>query len=242
MQIKPIKTKILKPPQNDLFKVIKKSIKRLSEKSVVVIASKVVSIHQGRCVLKSVVDKDELIKKEADRFLPRNKTPRGAAVLTIKNNILIPNAGIDESNSGDYYILWPNQPQKAAQEIWQFLRQAYKVKRLGVIISDSHTVPLRRGVMGVAVGYYGFEPVKDYRGTKDLFKRKFKISTVDVADSLAAAAMVVMGEGREQTPLAIITDVPFVRFNTRSHKSNPVLKINPNEDLYRPLLKSVKWK
>lgn len=207
------------------------------------VASKVVSLHQGRCILKSkVTNKDRLIEKEADLFLPRRLSPGGYAVLTIKNNILIPTAGIDESNAGEYYILWPEKPQAAAKEIWQFLRRTYRIKNVGVIISDSHTVPLRRGVMGVAVGYWGFQPVNDYRGTKDLFNRKFKVSTVDVADSLAAAGMVAMGEGRERTPLVIISEIPFVRFASRPRKFKPKLEISLDYDLYGPILKSVKWR
>ncbi len=246
MNIKPIKTRLLRPPQDDLLGVIKARIKRLPERSVVAIASKVVSIYQGRCELKSKwPDKDVLIKKEADRYLPRKATPKGYAVLAIKNNILIPSAGIDESNSGEYYILWPKQPQQTAKKIWQFLRATYKVKNLGVIITDSHTVPLRRGVMGVAVGYYGFRPINDYRGTKDLFNRKFKISTVDMADSLATAAMAVMGEGSERTPLTLITDIPFVTFLSRDYKprkKHSSLHIKRQEDLYGSLLKAMPWK
>ena len=63
MRIKAIKTRLLKPPKDDLYGVISSRIKKLPERSVLVMASKVVSIHQGRCVLKSkVTDKDELIK------------------------------------------------------------------------------------------------------------------------------------------------------------------------------------
>lgn len=246
MYIKAIKTRLLKPPKDDLLGVILNSLKKLPERSVLVIASKVVSIHQGRCILKSKVkDKDDLIKKEADRYLPRSAVPNGAVMLTIKNNILIPTAGVDASNAGDYYILWPRNPQKTAREIYSFLRKKYKVENIGVIIVDSHTVPMRRGVLGIALGYYGFRPINDYRGTKDLFGRKLVMSTVDVVDALATAGVLVMGEGKERTPIALITDIPFVQFTPRSYKpkkKHSSLYIHWNEDLYGPLLKAIKWK
>lgn len=246
MKIKAIKTRLLKLPQDDLLAVISGSVKTLAENSILVIASKVVSLHQGRCLLKSKVPhKDELIKKEADRYLPRELTPNRAAVLTIKNNILIPTAGIDESNADGYYILWPKDPGGFAKKVHGILRKKFKVNNLGVIIIDSHTVPLRRGVMGIALGYYGFVPIRDYRGTRDLFGRKFKMSTVDVVDSLATSAMLVMGEGNERTPLALIENVPFVQFTDKPYqpdKKRSSLEIHWKEDLYGPLLRAVKWR
>lgn len=246
MRVQAIKTRKLCPPQDDLFNAITKAIKKLPECSVVAISSKVVSIHQGRCIpLSDIKDKDKLIKKEADRYLPRNKVLRGYAVLTLKHGILIPSAGIDESNVGDYYVLWPNQPDKMAWQILKFLKKKYKKKKIGVIITDSHTVPMRRGVLGIALAYAGFQPLNDYRGTKDLFGRKFEVSTANVVDGLAVSAVLAMGEGTERTPLALITDIPFVKFLSRPYKpdkKHSSLKINWNEDLYGPLLRAVKWR
>ena len=237
MNIKAIKTRLFYPPKDNLFSAITQSVKKIPEGSVLAIASKVVSIHQGRCILKTkVADKDDLIENEADKFLPREFVPRQAAVLTIKNNIFIPTSGIDESNANSHYILWPRQPQKAARDIWRFLRRKYKVKKIGVIIIDSHTAPLRRGVLGICLGFYGLEPIKDYRGTPDLFGRKLKISTSNIVDSLATAALVNIGEGNEQTPLALITDLPFVQFTGKPYrpKRNSSLAIPWDEDLYGP--------
>jgi F420-0:gamma-glutamyl ligase len=78
--------------------------------------------------------------------------------------------------------------------------------------------------------------VRDYRGKADLFGRTLKLSRTDVADSLATSAVFLMGEGRECQPLAIITDSK-VTFTNRINKNE--LKINPKDDLYRPLFEKV---
>ncbi len=246
MKIVSIKTKLFNPPQDDLYGEILNNIKKIPEKSILVIASKVLSIHQGRCIPKSKVkDKDALIKKEADKYLPRNKVPKGYAVLTYKNKLLIPSAGIDESNIGDYYLLWPKNVEKSVWEIYKFIKKNYRTKNFGIIITDSHTVPLRRGVMGIALAYAGFKPLNDYRGTKDLFGRKFKVSTTNVVDSLAVSAVLEMGEGTERKPLALITDIPYVQFSSTPYKPQDKrmkLEIPWQEDLYGPLLNAIKWK
>ena len=64
-------------------------------------------------------------------------------MLTMKNNILIPTAGIDESNGKGYYILWPKDPYQSAKKIYNFIKQEFKLNNFGIIISDSHCVPLR---------------------------------------------------------------------------------------------------
>ncbi|MBU4298556.1 coenzyme F420-0:L-glutamate ligase, partial [Patescibacteria group bacterium] len=215
----------------------------LKEKSIIVFTSKIISIWQGRCIkINLVKDKDVLIKKEAELYLERKNVPKGYVVLTIKNNTLIPTAGIDESNGNGYYILWPKNLFSTAKKIYKFIKKNYNLKEFGIIISDSHCVPLRVGTLGISLAYYGFEPLKDYRGKKDIFGRKFKISQLNLADSLSAAATLIMGEGREQTPIAIIEGLGFIKFKEPdSVKSNPI-KIAKEEDIYAPLLAAIKWK
>lgn len=246
MKVKTIKTRLFLPPKDDVYGEIVGRIGRLSEGSVVAVASKVVSLQQGRCLARSSVKhKDDLIAREAERYLPRRFTPDRYAVLTMKYNTLIPTAGIDESNAGDYYILWPKKPEQEAWNIRKVLMRKCKVKKLGVIVVDSHTVPLRRGVLGIALSYAGFVPINDYRGTKDLFGRKFKVSSVDIPDALATAAVVEMGEGTEKTPAAVITDIPYVRFINRKYKPRSKFsdwKIGWKEDLYGSVLHYTKWK
>lgn len=245
MIITPIKTRALVPPQDDLPAVIKKSLPRLRERSILVITSKVVSIWQGRCVSKEKYpDKDLLIKKEADRYLPRAATPHAWVMHTIKHNVFIPSAGVDESNADGHYVLWPKNPKASAKQLWQWVRKVYGVKNLGVIISDSHSIPLRRGMMGFALSYYGFRPLKEYRGTRDLFGREMKMTQRNFPDALAAAAVLVMGEGNESMPLAVIRDIPDIRFTARPprpRRPHSSFEIKTKEDLYYPLLSSVPW-
>ncbi len=247
MFIKPIKTRPFLPPKDDLFELIRSGLppQLLGQAPVIlVITSKIVSIWQGRCVkIEDVKDKDELIKREAELYLPREEVPKGWVMLTMKHNIIIPTAGIDESNANGYYILWPERPFETAKKIYNFVKKEYGLKKFGVIISDSHTVPLRWGTMGIALSYWGFWPLKDYRGTKDIFGRKLKITQSNIADALATAAVLVMGEGKEQTPMAAIEDidslaVEFGSFNFR--KKNP-LSISRKYDIYGPLLNAVEW-
>ncbi len=241
MKIISVKTKPIIVGDNFL-KILDKGIASLSDKSVVCITSKIVSICEKRVVKIGTKDKDTLIKEEADLYLPvKNKYNFH---LSIKNNVIIPSAGIDESNGNGYYILWPRNPQLSANRIRKYLSNKFKLKNLGVIIVDSKTTPLRWGVTGVAVAYSGFNPLNNYIGTKDIFGRVFKVEKVNIADALAASSVVVMGEGNEQTPIAIIEDIPFVKFEKRnpSDKELKEWAISLEDDLYGQILTSVKWK
>jgi len=241
MLVKAIKTRPLLPPNDNLLSVIKESVLSVAERSIIVVTSKVVSIWEGRCVkISDKINKDELVKQEADLYLDKIMTQEHPVMLTIKNNILIPTAGIDESNANGYYVLWPKKPFLSAKKIYEFIKKEYKLKKFGIIISDSHTTPLRTGIIGIGIAYYGFNPLRDYRGKKDIFGRKLKMSQTNIVDSLAAAAVYEMGEGSEQTPISIIEDVGDISFGTSQDECS--LRISIDEDIYSLLLKSGKWK
>lgn len=244
MVIKAIKTRKFLPPKDDLYGLLS-AIKILPENSVVAVTSKVVSIGEGRCIPVTSIDKDELIIREADKYLPRDLVPNKWTMYTLKNNMLVAAAGIDESNASGSYVLWPKNPELSAKKIWQYLRKKFLLKNLGVIITDSRVLPLRRGVVGMAISYFGFKPLKDYRGTKDLFGRKFEMETSDIPDSLATAAVLEMGEGAECQPIAIISDVPYIEFIQKKYSPKNAdfsFEIPEKEDLFYPFLSSVKWK
>ena len=217
MNVRAIKTRKLIPPQDDLWEVLEQSLPALQEETVVAISSKIVSIGEGRCVPKDeVADKDVLIKREADRYLDRKHVPGGWVLHTITHGVFTPSAGIDSSNGADHFVLWPENPARSAAELWRRLRKRHGVRRLGVILTDSRSTPLRRGVTGYALAHHGFRSLRDYRGTRDIFGRKLRSSQSNVADALAAAAVLEMGEGNEQTPIALITGVTDIRFTQRT--------------------------
>lgn len=227
MIIQPIKARIFQEG-DDLFTFITKYFKKIPEKSVVVITSKIVALAEKRtAVALNDKAKEKLIRRESEFAIPTKYV-----WLTVKDGMVMASAGIDESNAKGKLILLPKDSFKTARVLRNKLRRKYGVRRLGVLISDSWTIPLRTGVTGVALGYAGFRGVKDYCGKPDIFGRKFKFSRTDVADSLATAAVLVMGEGNEQQPLAIIEGAP-VEFCDRVNRKE--LHIDIKEDMYRPL-------
>jgi len=244
MIVNVVKTNKITDKNEGLIDFIDKNIKKLEEKSIVVITSKVISILEGRIIKKDGIPKAELIASESDQYLVyTNEYCHHEFTLSIKNDLLIPNAGIDESNAFDHYILWPKDPYKSAKIIWKYLKDKFKLKYLGVLITDSKTTPLRWGTTGVSIGYCGFEGLKNYIGKKDIFGKKLTVTKSHIADGLAASAVVVMGEGKEQTPIAIITDFKNIKFKKTATTKREIekLKIAINEDIYAPLLTGVRW-
>jgi coenzyme F420-0:L-glutamate ligase len=232
MEILPIKLRALKAPQDDLPGAILRSRLKLKEGDIVAISSKVVSIDEGRAVPVEGTDKDTLVEKEADWFIriPNGKYRR---TFTIAAGGMASSSGIDQSNGNGHYILYPKEPFESAKRLRRWLMKTYGVKKLGMLITDSTSIPLRRGAVGFALAWEGFLPLKDYRKTKDLFGRPFKAEVANIADGLAAAAVVAMGEGNESTPLAIIRGANVI-FGNR--KSKEPLITAPKDDLFAPLL------
>ncbi|OGH11799.1 MAG: hypothetical protein A2857_04900 [Candidatus Levybacteria bacterium RIFCSPHIGHO2_01_FULL_36_15] len=226
-----------------LTDILDASVNLLNNRSIVVVTSKIISICEGRIVKIGEIEKDELIEQEAQYFLPRETNPYHVS-LTITRNNLSATAGIDESNGNGYYVLWPENPQKTANEIRKFFCKKFNIQSCGIIITDSKTTPFRWGVTAISLAHSGFAAVKDYIGTKDIFGRKFEYEKLNIADCLACASTVVMGEGKERTPIAVINEIPFVKFQKRNptKKELDELKITLDDDLYSPILKSVEWK
>jgi F420-0:gamma-glutamyl ligase len=232
MRIKAIRTKIFKSGDT-LLSFITSYIKQVPENSVIVVTSKIVALSEKRVVeKKSEQDKDRIIKQESD-FAMKTKY----VWLTIKDGMVLASAGVDESNANWKIILLPKDSFKTASSLRKKLMKYYDVKNLGIIISDSRLLPLRAGVVGIALGYAGFKGVRDYRGLPDIFGRKLKMSRTDIADGLATAAVVLMGEGNEQQPLALITQAP-IEFTNKINKDE--LIIDPKDDLYQPLFEKIR--
>jgi len=244
MKVTPLKTKKITPKDTDIFEILDRYLPRLKDKSVVAVTSKIVGIVEGNVVKISEGDKDKIIIKEAEYYLPRSSSKYNV-LLTIKGNAISFSSGVDESNSKGYYVLWPKDSQKSANEIREHLVKKYKKKNLGVIITDTTSVPLRWGQRGVFVlAHSGFSALNSYIGKPDIFGRLLKMTSASISDALGTAAVLVMGEGAEQTPLAIIEDIPFVKFKQGNPTKTELnkLKMPLQDDLYAPLLKAVKWR
>lgn len=233
MIIHPIKTKIFKEGE-ELAAFIASHIKKIPERSVLVVTSKIVALSEGRTVLSDGhISKEKLIKSESKLAIKTKYT-----WLTVKDNMVMASAGIDESNANGKFILLPKDSFRSATLLRAKLKSKYRIKHLGVLVTDSRTMPLRAGITGVAVGYAGFCGIKDYRGLPDIFGRKLKFSRVDVADSLAAAAVLEMGEGNECRPLALITE-PQIIFKDKINRRE--LDINLEDDMYGPIFSNIKF-
>lgn len=241
MKVNPIKTKKIKPNE-DLFKFLDENLTGIEDNSVLAITSKIVAITEGSVREISKFNKKDLIKEQADFYTSADLKDYDIT-LSIKNNQLIPSAGIDESNGNGYFILWPQDPQESANKIRTYLKSRFKINNIGVILTDSTVPALKRGTIGVCLAHSGFEAVKNYVGKEDLFGRKMEYSMLNVKDNLASAANLEMGEGDESTPLAIISDIKNIKFQDRNPSVDELdfLAIEKENDLYQKLLNSVKW-
>ena len=188
---------------------------------VVVVAQKIVSKAEGRLVnladvqpsaaalkLAERTDKDprmvELILRESSDVV---RAVPGIIIVRHRLGIVSANAGIDQSNidhgDGECALLLPEDPDRSAQQLREALEQ-HTGRALGVIISDSVNRPWRLGSIGIAIGCAGIKVLDDRRGTRDLYGRELKITMSNRADSIATAALMVMGEATESIPAAIV--------------------------------------
>lgn len=236
LSVSAVQTKIYEGDEN-LIGFLISSLPRemVKEGSVIAITSKIVSLAEGRVVARKSpsgtaearIEKRHLIEKEADRFL--TETIHQVS-LTIKHGILIPSAGIDESNSKNQdYILFPVDPYASCARIGLALKAHYRLTRLGIIMTDSHTTPLRNGVSGIGLAHYGFQAVQSLIGKPDLFGRDMKMTQVNILDSLAAAAVLEMGETNDSCPIAIL-NISGLEYTESSSAAE--IHIPMDQDLY----------
>lgn len=212
-----------------LVPFILKTIPRFEKGDILAVTSKVVALSQGRVV--PLKRKEAVIRKESARSLEGKW-----CYLTLKNGEWCANAGVDESNGAGKVVLLPEEPRLVARKLLKELKTAYHISRCGVIVTDTRTVPLRKGSLGVALAWAGFEGLESYVGRRDIFGRKLRMERANIADALAVAAVLTMGEGNERKPLAVLRETG-VRFNNRAY-AHRSLAIRPEDDIYRPLYKT----
>jgi coenzyme F420-0:L-glutamate ligase len=242
MQVFPIKVE-RKICKFDLYHTIIKSGFSFSNDDILVISSKFVSISEGSTQRLSDVKPTNRSLILAKRFQMDSRIAnivlREADIifggipgflLTIKDGMIAPNAGIDKSNAPPgHIILYPKDSFKSASRLRKKFLSLLGL-RLGVIISDSRLMPTRIGTTGIAIGVSGIEPVEDLRGHLDLFGKKLKVTMKAVADDLATVGVFMMGEGNESIPIVVIRGAR-VKF-TRRKLSYRDLTINIRNDIY----------
>jgi coenzyme F420-0:L-glutamate ligase/coenzyme F420-1:gamma-L-glutamate ligase len=198
---------------------------------VLVIAQKIVSKAEGRIVnlanvmpseralkLASQTEKDprlvELVLQESKEVL---RTRPGTIIVEHRLGFVCANAGIDHSNvapqeSGmsteEWMLLLPENPDRSAERIRQVI-QSKTGRRVGILIIDSHGRAWRNGTVGTAIGIAGMPGLQDLRGKADLFGFTLRITQVGVADELAAAASLLMGQAAEGTPVVHVRGFPY---------------------------------
>jgi coenzyme F420-0:L-glutamate ligase len=202
----------------DLAQLIDEKVgSSLREADVLVISSKFVAVSEGRIArlasvkpgkkARDLASKHHLDARLCELVLRESDEVIGGIpgfVLTSKDGLLTPNAGIDKSNvrHGEV-VLYPRRPEVSAWRIRESLRFCRGVL-VGVVICDSRLAPSRRGTTGVAIAASGIEGVVDMRGRADLFGNVLKVTAQALADDLSSAAEVLMGESDESTPIVLV--------------------------------------
>lgn len=234
MNITSVKTSLFKP-REDLAQFIVKHIPHVKENTVLAVASKLFALWKGEILpYQNKAQKEELIRRESEFALKTS-----LAWLTIKDGMVMTNAGIDESNADGNLLLLPRDCYVQAAQLRAELCAKWGVKNLGIVVTDSMILPLRAGVIAGAVAYAGFKGVRDERGKPDLFGKKLEVTFINAADALASAAALEMGEADERRPLALITQAPVDFVDTVPENE---IKYPMKDDLYAPLFQAVGYK
>lgn len=196
---------------------------------VLVFAQKIVSKSENRLVrlndvspspraveLARIADKDprliEIILGESREVL---RVRAGVIVVEDIRGLVLANAGVDASNvntdGGDTSVLLlPQNPDASAARLRDALR-THADCDVGVVINDSIGRAWRNGTIGTAIGVSGLPGLLDLRGTPDLFGRPLRTTDLGLADELASAASLIMGQAGEGRPVVLVRGVPYPR-------------------------------
>ena len=201
----------------------------LEDQDILVLAQKIISKAEGRSVnlatvkpsqqamhLAEKTEKDprlvELILQESNEIV---RVRTGTIIVEHRLGFVCANAGIDHSNvagTGDeteeWVLLLPAEPDRSAERLRQEIRSRTG-KQIGILIIDSHGRAWRNGTVGAAIGIAGLPGLQDLRGEPDLFGFNLRITQVGVADELAAASSLVMGQAAEGTPVVHVRGFPY---------------------------------
>jgi coenzyme F420-0:L-glutamate ligase / coenzyme F420-1:gamma-L-glutamate ligase len=234
-------------PKTDLAQVIVEAAQAqgfaFSSGDILVVTQKIVSKAEGQLVdlqtvtpspfalqVAKVQDKDpqivEMVLRESKRVV---RMAQRTIIAETYHGFVCAHAGVDESNvAGERTVaLLPVDADASARRLRDDIRQRTGVE-LAVIISDTFGRPWREGLVNVAIGVAGMDPMKDYRGLPDTEGRTLKVTTLAVADELASAAELVMGK-LDRVPVAVIRGYLY----TPGEGNSARLLRAPERDLFR---------
>ena len=216
-------------PGSDIIECLQRCIAdefgQLQNGDIIVIAQKIISLSEGRVVLlDSVTPSAQAIKLAQET----QKDPRlveiilheskrvirvGPSIIIVENHagMVLANAGVDQSNvpstdGAPVALLLPEDPDRSCKRIREALESHFQIQ-LGIIITDSIGRAWRNGIIGHAIGVSGITALADFRGNVDHYNRTLLVSTEAVADELASAATLLMGQGSEGKPVVIVRGI-----------------------------------
>ncbi len=240
-------------PGDDIAKMIAESLRMagspILDGDVLVIGQKAVSKAENRIVNTAGVRPSkkanliairtrrkaafvQLVLQDSKRIA---RAGRDALIVTTNQGFTCLNGGVDKSNveGAETYALLPADPDRSAQGIRKRLKDLTR-QTVAVIICDTNSRPFRRGQIEQAIGVAGINPLVDYRGDHDLFGYELKFKNVAVVDELASAAELVMGQGREMIPAAVIRGLKRIKY--QDNVASTALTVTRTEDLFRGTL------
>lgn len=238
-------------PQQSLAQVIAAALPAnsltLRDGDVIAVCQKVVSKAENRYVelaqvtpgarareLAAVCKKDarlvELVLRESTAVV---RCVKDVLIVRHRLGFVVANAGIDQSNiegAERRALLLPQDPDASAARLRSQLEQRFGV-RIGVVITDSFGRAWRLGVCGTSIGCAGLMALRDMRGRPDRFGRALRVTQIAVADEIAAAATLVMGEADEGRPVVLVSGLPSEYFGEQSGAAQLVRAAK--EDLFQ---------
>ncbi|MGP3667545.1 MAG: coenzyme F420-0:L-glutamate ligase [Candidatus Bathyarchaeota archaeon] len=236
-------------PGDDIAEIVCDAIKKqglkLEDNDILVISQTIVSKAEGliftlKKIKPSVQAKiiSELTSKPAEivevilRESKRIIRLRGKNLITqTKHGFICANSGVDVSNvsGGDSVTTLPRDPDESARKIRNKIKKLTD-RDVAVIISDTSGRPLRMGQVNIAIGVSGLNPILDRRGEKDLFGYTLKVKQIAIADELASAAELIIGEADEGVPVAIIKG--YTKYVKNNNAKASILARPIKQDLF----------
>jgi coenzyme F420-0:L-glutamate ligase/coenzyme F420-1:gamma-L-glutamate ligase len=215
---------------------------RIEDGDVVVVAQSVVSKAEGNVIYLRDVEPSRLAREIASRL---EKDPREVEVILQQSSEIVrlahviisrtrhgfvcANAGVDHSNAEPEHVTTlPDDPDASSARIREAIKHRSGVD-VAVIVTDTQGRPFRLGCVGVALGVAGMNPLLDLRGKRDLYGKELRVTITSPADAIAAAAVAMMGEANEGTPVILVKGAVYERGYGTARK----LMRSPERDLFR---------